>query len=81
MKQPKTNPTPEIEDIPAMEAALEGAGIKLQDFQSRAGIHPSTWWRWKIGRFEPHRSSWRAVVKTYHLMLAEVKAAGEKAKA
>lgn len=58
----------QINDI---EAALEKRGLPVAELCRRAEVDPTTWWRWKTGRFFPSFKASVAVEDAFKEILAE----------
>jgi hypothetical protein len=48
-------------DIASIEARLKAAGVTVDDFCKRAGIHRATWQRWKAQDNRPYLDTWQRV--------------------
>jgi hypothetical protein len=53
------------------ELRLAKSGISLHRFCAGAGVNPTTWWRWKVGKSAPNFTTWDRVQRH----LAEVDSA------
>ncbi|MFM2092089.1 MAG: hypothetical protein RLZZ127_2578 [Planctomycetota bacterium] len=43
------------------ERRLARTGISLNRFCAGAGVNPTTWWRWKVGKSAPNLTTWDRV--------------------
>jgi transcriptional regulator with XRE-family HTH domain len=51
-----------MKPLATIEARAEAAGIAIPDLLARAGVSPTTWWRWKSGKYHPR---WATLQKIY----------------
>lgn len=58
MADPEKQAAPEVEEI---EALATTANVSMSVVLKRAGVAPTTWWRWRKGAFDPRQATLRKI--------------------
>lgn len=63
------------DEIAELEREVKEASLPIEDVLDKAGVHRSSWTRWKNGTHSPRMDNWSMVRDTARRLIAEKRAA------